>query len=423
MTRGGYDVRRLKERAAWLGGFFFYIGRRFGQDQCIRHATALAYTTLLSLVPLLTVSFAVLSAFPVFDDISAQVQAFLFDNLVPATGDMVFDYIQRFMGQTGGLTAVGTLGLVVAALLMISTIDKALNDIWRISDRRRPVQGFLVYWTVLTLSPVFLGASVAISSYLLGDWAELVELSGLRQWLLAVLPFLAEWLGLMLLYTVVPNRRVPLVHAALGALVAAILFELAKAVFALYVRSVPAYEVIYGALAAVPLFLVWLYVSWVVVLVGAEFTQGLSSYRESRRGGLADPQQALLLAARLIGHLWHAQQRGRTLQRRDLHRLEPRLGELALQQALAEMEYAHLVVRAQGGGWTLLRDPHDFTLLDLYRSGPYLLPHDLTDGHDAWDRSLGGALGQAARGVEQGLGVTLAQLLAEDVAENGEGAQ
>lgn len=406
-------------RTTWE--FLVYLVQRFMADECLPHAATLAYTTLLSVVPLLTVGFSILAAFPVFDTINANIHEFIFRNMVPAASAALQDSIAGFIDKASGLTALGTVGLIGSALLMMSAIDKALNDIWRVTNRRRPVQGFLVYWSVLTLSPVLLGASLAVSSYLLTEWGDLLGISAVKQGLLAVLPFLAEWTAFTFLYTAVPNRRVPMRDALIGAFVAAVLFELAKAGFAVYVSSVPAYEVIYGAIAAVPLFLVWLYVSWVVVLLGAQFTQALGGFPEHRRGGLSDPRQLMILAVRLLGHLWRGQRRGRPLTRAQLRQREPRAGDLAIQQALDAMERAALVVRTARGAWTLVRDPHRYTLLQLYRGGRFVLPEPRqADGADAWDHRLGAALAEAQQGLERAFACTLAELLAEEAAESEE---
>lgn len=233
----------------------------------------LAYVTLLSLVPFVVVFFAILSAFPAFTLIREQLESFVFTNFVPAAGDVVQKYVSEFVGNASEMGAISILFLVFVALLLISNIDRALNHIWRTKSRRRPIFTFSVYWTVLTLGPLLVGSSLVITSYLVGLSAFADEYTpGLGTAFLKMLPFIISFFIHFVLYMVVPNKRVAVSHAAFGAIVAAVLFEFGKKLFALYVAGFPSYKVIYGALAAVPILFVWVYVSWIIVLFGAIVT-------------------------------------------------------------------------------------------------------------------------------------------------------
>ncbi|MCC5857030.1 MAG: virulence factor BrkB family protein [Ectothiorhodospiraceae bacterium] len=397
-ARGGLDE---------LTAFGRYLIRRFIEDDCLHSAATLAYTTLLSLVPLFAVSFALFTAFPVFEELNERLQDFLFRNLVPASGEVVQEYIQQFAGRAAGLTLAGLLGITVTAILMMAAIDRALNRIWRVTRRRRPVQSFLVYWAVITVGPVLVAISLAATSYLtvIADYTEAVDARTVQAFVLEITPVMAIILAFAFLYSAVPNRRVKLTHALAGAAFAALLFEVAKRGFTLFVANFPTYEAIYGALATLPILLVWIYLSWVVVLLGAEFTQALSSYREGREGSLSDPRLALVLAVRLTGDFWQAQQEGRTLRREDILRLEPDAGELAVQQALEALERARVIRRTEDGGWVMLRDAAEYTLMDLYRDYPFVLgelPRSLAE-RDSWNRELAGVLDHAMRGLELAL--------------------
>ena len=250
----------------------------------------LAYVSLLSLVPLVAVVFALFSAFPMFADVSLQLRHFIFANFIPATGDVIQNYIEQFVANSNKMTAVGACGLIVTALLLMYAIDSALNTIWR-SKRIRPrVYSFAVYWMILTLGPLLAGASLAISSYLLSlHWAS--ELNGVIDNALRLFPLILSWLSFWLLYSVVPTTRVPNRDAVLGALVAAVLFELGKKGFALYITMFPSYQLIYGVLAVIPILFVWVYWTWCIVLLGAEITVTLGIYRELRKTAEAEKQQ------------------------------------------------------------------------------------------------------------------------------------
>lgn len=405
--------KALTRRLGTVCEFLLYVGERFTRDNGLRHAATLAYTTLLSIVPLVTVAFSILAAFPVFEPITDHIRLLIFTNLVPASGELVEGYIERFSSKAAGLTGAGIIGLLASALLMMAAVDKALNEIWHVQQRRSLILGFMIYWTLLTLGPLLIGASLVMTSYVESLQAfSAIEKTVPRQMLLNVMALLAEFLAFFFLYSAVPNRRVLLRHAAYGALVAAVLFEIAKRAFAWYVSSFPVYEIIYGALATLPLFLIWLYVSWGIVLLGAVFTHALSGFRAGREGRLADPRLRLVLAVRLVGHLWYAQRRGRSLSRRGLARREPAVGDEAIHDCLTALERGHVVVRTEKGSWALARDLSDYTLFDLYRCHPFVLPEleQVFGEQDEWSQRLQAVLQTATTGVRQSLELPLEQV-------------
>jgi len=230
-------------------------------------------------VPLVAVIFALFAAFPMFSDVSIQLRHFVFANFMPATGDVIQSYIEQFVANSSKMTAVGACGLIVTSLLLMYAIDSALNTIWR-SKRVRPrVYSFAVYWMILTLGPLLAGASLAISSYLLSlRWVS--DLDSVIDNVLRIFPLILSWLSFWLLYSIVPTTRVPNRDAIIGALVAALLFELGKKGFALYITTFPSYQLIYGVLAVVPILFVWVYWTWCIVLLGAEITVTLGEYRK-----------------------------------------------------------------------------------------------------------------------------------------------
>jgi len=391
--------------------FLRYVAERFRRDACLQNAATLSYTTLLALVPLLTIGFSMFAAFPVFSGLTGQLQDLLFQNLVPASTEVVQQHLQSFVDRAAGLTVVGLIALVVSALLMMAAIDRAMNDIWRVQQRRRPLQGFMVYWTVLTLAPILMGASLGVSSYVvsMASFGDIDALSGVRGGLLAAMPFVAETLAFTFLYAAVPNHRVPVRHALLGGVLAAVLFEIAKGGFGWYVRNIPTYEAIYGALAALPIFLIWIYLSWIVVLVGAEFTQALGSYSLARHRAAGTGRDAFRLAVHVLGHLWNAQRDGRGLSTRALARLEPEAGEMGVLEVLRPLRRARAIQLNGDGDWILARDPSHYTLLDLYRSETFPLPSvaALRKDGDDWDQRLADTLEQADTGLAEGLAESL----------------
>ena len=268
--------------AFWL--WLKLLWKRIDEDGMTTQAGNLAYVSLLALVPLIAVVFALFAAFPVFSDISVQLKHFVFTNLMPAAGNTLQRYLEQFVANVNRMTAVGAVGLIVTALLLMHSVDTALNTIWRSNKKRPMVYSFAVYWMILTLGPLLAGASLAISSYLLSlRWINATGVTSLVDQMLRIFPLLLSWLAFWLLYSIVPTQRVPPRDALIGALVAGALFELGKKGFALYVTMFPSYQLIYGVLAVIPILFLWVYWTWCIVLLGAEITVALADYRQLKQ--------------------------------------------------------------------------------------------------------------------------------------------
>ena len=250
----------------------------------------LAYISLLSLVPLVAVAFSVLNAFPMFASLRLDIETFVYANVVPSRGGELQAYINGFIDNIGRMTTVGVLFLVVVALMLMHNIDKTLNKIWRVQKRPRLMISLSIYWMILTLGPILLGSSIALTSYL----ASLTHLADdytpwLSTALLALAPYAISLLAFFILYQLVPNTRVRYRYALWGALFSSVLFEMLKNGFALYIQHFPSYQAIYGAMALIPILFVWVYLSWLVVLLGAELTALLQELHQKK---LHELQQA-----------------------------------------------------------------------------------------------------------------------------------
>lgn len=272
------DWQRIRQYAVAKGhhvyDVFSHFARRCGNDQVSMTAGHLAYVTLLSLVPMIAVSFAMFSAFPVFEELRGDIEAFVYNNFVPTASEVVSQYMNDFVANASKTTSIGILALVFVAFMLMSAIDKALNRIWRVKKKRRLILSLSIYWMVLTMGPILVSASLAATSYLV-SLDVMGDVSWLKTQMLKFLPFLLSTLVFMLLYLLVPNKDVNWKHGLYGALLTAFLFEVGKRAFAIYIAQFAAYQAIYGALAAVPVIFVWVYVSWFIVLLGAEFTATL----------------------------------------------------------------------------------------------------------------------------------------------------
>lgn len=247
------------------------VHARFGEDRLNRVAQALSYTTVLSIVPLTTLVFGLFSVFPVFENWMMAVQNFLYSHFVPASGDVVQKYLNQFASKSAQLTAVGLAFLIVTALMLMATIEQTFNDIWRVVHQRRAIYRFLTYWAILSLGPILLGLSLSLTSALVnpGSLRAAGVFGTVWAGFLWLLPLLTELAAFLLVYTVVPNVPIKWRHALIGSVFTVALFEIAKSGFATMVLKYSSYTFVYGAIAALPVFLIWVYVSWLIILLGA----------------------------------------------------------------------------------------------------------------------------------------------------------
>lgn len=252
---------------------------RCGHDRVTVTAGHLTYVTLLSLVPLMAVTVAVMASLPAFEDLRDTLQSVVLANLVPSTSEALEEYIATFVENARQLSAIGVSFLFVVAIMLMSNIDKSLNRIWRITKKRRLIVSLAVYWMILTMGPILIGLSIAASSYLLTLTAAADEyVRGVNSLMLTLLPLITTTVAFLLVYVLVPNKVVKARHAIWGALVAAVLFEFGKNGFSLYLQYFPTYERVYGAVATVPILIVWIYLSWNIILLGAEVTATVEEY-------------------------------------------------------------------------------------------------------------------------------------------------
>ena len=398
----------------YAGRFLRFMMRRFIEDRGTHTAGTLAYTTLISLVPLLAVGLSFLAIFADLKNHSNEILDFLFVNFVPASKEILQEHIQEFAGKASRMSAAGLVVLILTALMMMSTIDTSLNRIWRVRTRRNKKASFLVYGAVLTWGPILIGAGIGVTSYLvsLPLISEAASPFGGKKAILSLIPYVLETVAFVLLYLVVPNRRIRFSHALLGGILAAVLFEMAKRGFAWYVTAFPTYEAIYGAMAVVPIFLVWVYVSWMVILLGAEFACCLDVYREDHQLNWDSSEVKFVLAVRALGYMWKAQQRGEALQVRDMLKLMPRVDEESLRDVLLGLSDAGFIARTTKREWILAYDLDEVTLLSLYRSADFNLPEP--SGRwlelDGWSQQLGAVLVDIDRQIDDDMNISLKSL-------------
>jgi len=358
------SIPRLKRLAS-------HVWRHFGEDRLFDEAASLSYTSLLSMVPLLAVVFGVASAFPVFQQWSDKLQSFIFDNFLPASGELVQEYLEVFLASVSQLTLPGMLVLILTALLLMVRIERAFNLIWRVPTARSIRNRVVMYWAVLTLGPLALGAAIALSAQPVFDTVSMgVDSSSFAR---SLGVFALTWTAFTLMFLLVPNRRVPVANALIGAFVSALLFGIAKKAFVAYVANA-SFNVIYGTLAAIPIFLFWLYLVWIVILLGASLAASLTTFKDRKTDWGWPAKWEFLFVYRLVGYLWKAQASGKAQSIEDLLESLEGATEAALARELGLLYDAGIVTRDEAGNWLLSRDLASVRLLDLYRAGHYYLP-------------------------------------------------
>jgi membrane protein len=336
-----------------------YVASRFSADRCSENAAALTYMSLFALVPLLTVLYTMASAIPAFQGMEAHMQDFLFRHLMPDSSSEIEVYLNDFSRQAKNLTGPGIIFLVITAVLMLRNIEKSFNMIWRARENRSAVSSFLLYWAVLSLAPIMIGLALGLSTYLssFASTLEQFDVIGAKAFFLKSTPLLLSTAGFSLIYVAVPNCRVPFKHSLLGGFVAAVAFHLARAIFTDLVTG-SSYTFIYGAFAAVPLFLLWIYLSWNIVLMGGILVHSMSAYQSREQAR----RPTVLKALDVLYLFWQKQQSGQTV--REIELLNGR----------------HTVIRdLDSETWSELRDIFmQKKIITQNDKGHYLLSRDLS---------------------------------------------
>lgn len=408
--------RHIKASGQHLWNFTRFVYSHFNDDNCRQHAMVLTYTTLFAVVPIMTVTFTILSAIPSLHHVSADIQNFVFRHFIPSTGMMVQQRLQEFSQQASHLTVVGIGMLFVTALMMLLTIEKAFNHIWRVRQERKGIISFLRYWAVLSLGPLLLGAGFAISSYiasmqLFSSAASMVSgvVPGMR-----LLTFACTVLAFTLLYVAVPNCKVPFRAAFAGGFFAAFLFELAKRGFGIFVSGFSSYKLVYGAFAALPVFLIWIYLSWCIILLGVEISRALAIYRDNSKA-FRHPVLALLDVLQLF---WQRQQKGGSVSDIDAMAV---LGKDEVEvwfDFSRILQEQRIIQRTETGSYVLSRNLENIDFIDFYLKLPWPLPtpQDLSrlHGDDHWVQVLRPALASINEFMEKELRISLASIVADE---------
>jgi membrane protein len=274
--------RRVLSALRELGQLGQRLALRFFRDGCLDRAGALSFTSVLSLVPAAALSLAFLSAIPQSGRVRADVEYLIASYLLPHASGVAIDAFRSFVAKAGNVTGFGFVGLAITALMLLWTVNSAFDTIWRVTRPRPLLIRLLAYWAILTIGPLLIGGALSLSGSLLATGARYggEAFTWSMGWITPLVPFLLQTAAFTLLYLIAPNRRVWWRDALAGGIVAALVFEAAKHGLAFYIRLFPTYDAIYGAIATIPVFLVWIYLCWVATLLGAEVAATLPEWRE-----------------------------------------------------------------------------------------------------------------------------------------------
>lgn len=368
-------VEDLKPRLEKAVRFVIFIAGRMRDDQVNRVAASLSYTSTLALVPALALALAVLAAFPAFSGVRESVQDLVLSSFMPDTGMRMDEALEGFVSAAGQLTTIGIAGLIVTSVLLLLTIESAFNRIFRVPRMRPILARLVVFWTVITIGPLLLGLSFSLSGYFVtiqrligaGDPSQVTILIG------TATPTIMTAIAFGLIYMAVPNRRVRFADALLGGAIAAVLFALLRFGFSSFIAGMPTYQAIYGAVAAVPVFLIWLFLSWTVILAGAVITAALPDWRRSEHERATGPGGRLALAMDVLSSLYDVAGSGVGLTQRAM-RSATGVREAALIPILDELRHGGFVTIGDDNNWRLGRDLSRTPVVELIHLLGYGVP-------------------------------------------------
>ena len=371
-------------RLSRLRDLWRFMQRRLSEEQVPQVAGSLTFTTVLAVVPVMTIAFAIFTTFPLFNTFRDALEAYFVQSLMPrGVTNTILDNLSLFAAKANRLSAVGAVTLVLTAIMMFAIVDRSLNRIWRVKTPRSFTQSLIVYWAIMTLGPLLIGASLSFTtlvSPVASTLAQQLPWMGTVAAISVSLMLMTMFFGL--LYLIVPNRLVDWRDALIGGLVAAIAFEMTNRGFAFFITKFPSYRVIYGALAAVPIFLVWVYLFWLITLLGAVLAVALPVVKHERWWHKPVPGGEIIDAMSVLQVLVHAHQHQGVISLLSI-RSKTRLGfdeAESLLQRLLEAGWVGRVevvknkasrwlqlARGEHDHWTLLINPNKLAVADVMK--------------------------------------------------------
>lgn len=390
--------RYLKNRAflekTWFQ-FIVFVLRRFEADRCREQAGSLTYTTLFAVVPMLTVFLVIISSIKALEPARQQLQQLIYSNFLPKSTIAFDKALNAFTEKSSNLTVIGVLFLFVTTVLMLTSIETVFNRIWRVKETRTGLVGFMRYWTIISLGPIVLGSAFVLSStvasmnVLSNNFAGYQLDGALILWLIS---FILTIVGFFILYWTIPNRTVPIFSAVIAACFSATVFEILKRLFGWIMSNFTSYEIVYGAFAAVPIFLLWIYLSWNIILLGVEVSYALTAFHS----GKEKKRHPILMLLDILELFYRKQQIGESVSEQELLNIIGR-GELGrLPSYILQLEKQNLIKRTDTDEYVLVRNLAQVDFWSFFTALPYPLPlrHDVANIHedDEWIERLGPSL-------------------------------
>ena len=394
--------------------FILFVIRRFEADRCRDQAGSLTYTTLFAVVPMLTVFLVIISSIKALEPARQQLQQMIYSNFLPKTSIAFDKAFNVFTENSSNLTVIGVLFLFITTVLMLTSIESVFNRIWRVKETRNGIIGFMRYWTIISLGPILLGSAFVISSTLasmnvLSNNFAGYEVDGTA--LFAVISFALTTLGFFILYWTIPNRSVPIKAAAIAGVFGAVAFELLKNLFGFVMTNFTSYTLVYGAFAAVPIFLLWIFLSWNIVLLGVEISYALTAFHT----GKIQTRHPVLMMLDILELFYKKQKTGQVVTDTEALDILGRgeIGRWPLYVQLLEKQ--NLVKRTDNNEYVLVRNLDEIDFWSFYTSLPYTLPRrkDVEHVHDddVWMKHIAPTLIESDEYLAAKLSIPLSTIL------------
>lgn len=396
--------------------FIFFVLRRFEADRCREQAGSLTYTTLFAVVPMLTVFLVIISSIKALEPARQQLQQMIYSNFLPKTSIAFDKAFNVFTENSSNLTVIGVLFLFITTVMMLTSIETVFNRIWRVTDTRSGIVGFMRYWTIISLGPILLGSAFAISSTLASMSILSNSFGGYQlDWafLLKMLSFGLTILGFFILYWTIPNRTVPIRAAMIAGLFGAVVFELLKHLFGFVMTNFTSYTIVYGAFAAVPIFLLWIFLSWNIVLLGVEISYALTAFHTHQ----TQNRHPVLMLLDLLQLFYKKQKIGEVVTDAEALDIIGRSEIGRWPSYVLMLEKQNLIRRTDNNEYVLARNLDTIDFWTFYQSLPYPLPRRSemgtipTDGH--WMQRIAPALIESDEYLAAKLSVPLSTILDE----------
>jgi membrane protein len=422
---------KVERTAGEMWGFGHYVGTRFWRDHGFTKSAALSYDLLFALIPVVALAFGILTAFPGFDEMRSGLQSYLIRSFLPEQGDEIGALLDNLISNARGLAAFSVIAITFTALLLFDTVDSVFNDIWRQTAVRPLIARLGIFWAIITLLPLLIGGSIALSTVVARHGVTLgIDFPWLTDIIVWIAPITLLTVAFAAGFYALPYRRLRLIHALVGGLVSALLLQALRWIFIWFIDAVPTLWKTYGLLASIPISLLWLFLFWSIILIGAEITAAIPEWRQRPGAGASTaplPVRRLVAALLMIDQLIEGRRTGISVSEEQLR--EAAVNSLAridrrTPQAIIDQLASERIVAPTGKGWQLARDPSEVTIaqimgaLDLgYGSGATL---DFLK--TPWGPQLASVLTNADTAAQQALSLDIESLLARSGVPTAAGA-